>query len=150
MVYNSSTAVMNAKWKCILNLDIVMTNLLIIGLGGFLGAICRYLVSGWIQTISKMVTFPLGTLVVNSTGCFIIGILSYLSFTRSFFSPEARLFLIIGFLGAFTTFSSFSVETLNLVRDGEWVKGLLNVGLSNLICLAAVWLGFTVSNLLWR
>jgi fluoride exporter len=127
-----------------------MTNLLIIGAGGFIGAICRYLFSGWVQTLTRVVTFPYGTLAVNVLGCFIIGILSYLSYTRSFFTPEARLFLIIGFLGAFTTFSSFSNETLALLRSGEWLKGLLNIGLSNLFCLAAVWMGYSVSNLLWR
>lgn len=127
-----------------------MTNILLIGVGGFIGAICRYQFSGWIQSLLKNVTFPFGTLAVNVLGCFVIGFLSYLSYNRSFFTPEVRLFLIIGFLGAFTTFSSFSNETLNLIRDGEWIKGLMNIGVSNIFCLAAVWLGYSVANICWR
>jgi fluoride exporter len=127
-----------------------MTNILLIGVGGFIGAICRYQFSGWVQNLLKNVTFPFGTLAVNVLGCFVIGFLSYLSYNRSFFTPEVRLFLIIGFLGAFTTFSSFSNETLNLVRDGEWIKGLMNICVSNILCLAAVWLGYSAANICWR
>lgn len=127
-----------------------MTNLIIIGVGGFLGAISRYLISGWIQSGSKVIDFPVGTMTVNIIGSFVIGILSYLSFSRSFFSPEMRLLLIVGFLGAFTTFSSFSNETMGLFRGGEWMKGLVNIGLTNFFCLLATWAGFSLSNLVWR
>lgn len=127
-----------------------MTNLLIIGAGGFVGAVCRFLFSGWVQSLSRTFTFPYGTLAVNVIGSFLVGCLSYLSYNRSFLNPEVRLFLIIGFLGAFTTFSSFSNETISLFRGGEWLKGLMNIGFNNLFCILAVWLGFSLTNFIWR
>jgi len=81
---------------------------------------------------------------------FIIGCLSYLSYNRPFFSPEARFFLMVGFLGAFTTFSTFSSETLALLRGGQWLKGLANIGFNNSFCIVVIWLGFSLSNLIWR
>jgi len=84
-----------------------MNNLLLIGLGGFMGALLRYGVSGFIQNWSKSLTFPYGTLTVNLIGCLLIGIFTQLAESRGIFSPEARSIVLIGLFGAFTTFSTF-------------------------------------------
>jgi CrcB protein len=124
--------------------------LLWVGLGGFAGSVLRYLVSGWVQQSSKSVAFPWGTLVVNVTGCLAIGALSYLADTRGLFHAEARLFLIVGVLGGFTTFSAFGNETMNLLRDGENLLAAANIGASVLLCLASVWAGRAIAVSIWR
>ena len=124
--------------------------LLWIGLGGFAGSVVRYLVSGWAQTISTSVTFPYGTLAVNVLGCLVIGVLSYLADARGLFSAEARLFLFVGVLGGFTTFSTFGNETLNLIRDGEMLVASLNVAANVVLCLLAVWAGRAGALVIWR
>ena len=88
-------------------------------------------------------TFPWGTLIVNVSGSVIIGFLATLTLAdgRLLISPDARAFLMIGVCGGFTTFSSLSLETLNLARDGEWLWASANVVLSVVLCLVAVWLG---------
>jgi len=106
-----------------------MTNYFIIGLGGFFGAVARYIVALWIgQRWGR--TFPLGTFVVNISGCFLISFLMSLFTEKFMVNPQVRLFLVIGFLGAYTTFSTFEYETGNLVKDGEWSIALANVILS--------------------
>ena len=95
----------------------MIVKLLMVGLGGFAGAICRYLLSTWVQKSSGWISFPIGTLVVNVLGCLIIGLLGGLVISKELFSPAARLFLLTGLLGGFTTFSTFSYETLMLLRD---------------------------------
>ena len=127
-----------------------MTNILLVGAGGFIGSVLRYLVSGWVQQASKSVDFPFGTLVVNVIGCFIIGVLAQLAESRGVFTSEARLFAFTGLLGGFTTFSSFGNETLNLARDGQLMNAFANVGANLAIGLFAAWLGRTVAYLLWR
>lgn len=127
-----------------------MTNILLVGFGGFIGSILRYLASGYVQQASKSVGFPYGTLVVNVIGCFVIGFLAQLADTRGVFTTESRLFIFIGILGGFTTFSSFGNETLNLARDTQMMSALANIGANVIIGLFAVWLGRTVSYLIWR
>ncbi len=127
-----------------------MTNILLVGFGGFIGSILRYLASGYVQQASKSVGFPYGTLVVNVIGCFVIGFLAQLAETRGVFTTESRLFIFIGILGGFTTFSSFGNETLNLARDSQMMSALANIGANVIIGLFAVWLGRTVSYLIWR
>ncbi|MBP1675033.1 MAG: CrcB protein [Bacteroidetes bacterium] len=106
-----------------------MTNYFIIGLGGFFGAVARYIVALWIgQRWGRI--FPLGTFVVNISGCFLISFLMSLFTEKFMVNPQLRLFLVIGFLGAYTTFSTFEYETGNLVKDGEWAIALANVILS--------------------
>lgn len=125
-------------------------NILLVGIGGFIGSVTRYLASGYVQQASKSIDFPYGTLAVNLIGCFIIGFLSQLAESRGAFTNESRLFIFTGFLGGFTTFSSFGNETLNLARDSQMMNALANIGANVVIGLFAVWLGRTVSYLIWR
>jgi CrcB protein len=126
-----------------------MVNLLLVGIGGFLGSVARYVMSGAVQSLAGG-TFPYGTLAVNLVGCFGIGGLSELAETRGFLSAEARALLIIGVLGGFTTFSTFGNETMNLVRDAEWPQAAIYVAAHLVLALAAVWLGRTTVYLIWR
>ena len=113
---------------------------IIIGLGGFLGAITRYLLAVWIgQKWGR--DFPLGTLVINVTGSFLIGFLMALLMERFVTPPFWRLLLVVGFLGAYTTFSTFEYETGGLLRNGEVVLAALNVILSVFVGYGALKLG---------
>ena len=127
-----------------------MNNILLVGIGGFIGSVLRYTVSGWVQQTTKSIGFPYGTLAVNVIGCFIIGFLAQLAESRGMFTSESRLFVFVGILGGFTTFSSFGNETLNLARDSQMLSALANIGANVVIGLFAVWLGRTVSYLIWR
>lgn len=127
-----------------------MRNLVFVGIGGFVGAILRYLVSGWVQNISQRVDFPYGTLVVNITGCFIIGIMSQLMEMQFEITAETRLLLMVGLLGSFTTYSTFGNETVTLMQDQRLFSAFMNVGLHLFLGLLAVILGrFAVAGL-WR
>jgi fluoride exporter len=119
-----------------------MERLLYIAAGGALGAVSRYLVSGWAQSLSSGV-FPWGTLTVNALGSFLIGALSAL-FERQAVAPNVRLFLTIGALGGFTTFSSFSQETINLFREHQAPLAALNVILNNALGIALAVAGFLI------
>lgn len=127
-----------------------MGKMLLIGVGGFIGSVLRYLLSGYVQQATKSVEFPYGTLAVNLIGCLIIGFLSQLADTRGVFTAESRAFVFIGALGGFTTFSTFGNESMNLLRDGENVFALVNVGAHIAFGLGAVWLGRTLAYLIWR
>jgi len=127
-----------------------LTNILLIGLGGFIGSILRYLASGYVQQSTKSADFPYGTLAVNVIGCFVIGFLAQLAEGRGLFTSESRSFVFVGILGGFTTFSSFGNETFNLARDRQMLNALANVGANVIVGLFAVWLGRTVSYLIWR
>lgn len=114
-----------------------MINYLIIGAGGFIGAVARYFISTWIgQNWGR--SLPLGTFVVNVSGSFFIGLLMTLLVERFTANPQWRLFLIVGFLGAYTTFSTFEYETGTLIRDGEWLIAAANVIFSVLAGFAAL------------
>ncbi len=109
-------------------------NYLIIGIGGFLGAIARYEIAVWIgQRWGR--SFPLGTFVINVTGSFLIGLLMTLMTEKIIENPQWRLLLVVGFLGAYTTFSTFEYETGALLRDREWMYAGLNV-------IGSVFVGF--------
>jgi CrcB protein len=127
-----------------------MNKIFLVGAGGFVGSVLRYLISSYIQQITKSAVFPYGTLAVNLIGCFVIGFLSQLADTRGVFSPESRALIFIGFLGGFTTFSTFGNESVNLLRDGENLYALVNAGLHFAFGFEAVWLGRTMSYLIWR
>jgi CrcB protein len=122
-----------------------MVNVLLVGAGGFIGSIARYLLGGWVQRVLDNPWLPWGTFVINVLGCLIIGLLAGLSDTRQSITPEARLFLMIGILGGFTTFSSFGLETFRLLQDGQWIASVANAAGSVVAGLVAVWLGFTIA-----
>jgi CrcB protein len=115
-----------------------------IGAGGFTGAVLRFLVSSWVQNRSGSM-YPFGTLAVNMIGCLLIGCLSTLVETRSMFSQETRSFLLIGLLGAFTTFSTFGNETLHLIRESRIELAALNAGVQVVLGVSLVWLGRVVA-----
>ena len=127
-----------------------MGKILWVGFGGFFGSIGRYLLSGYIQHLMKGTGFPYGTLVVNLIGCLLIGFLSQWVGARGFLSPETRLFLFMGLLGGFTTFSTFSNETMNLWQAGESVAALSNVAVHVVLGLGAAWLGHVLAYGIWR
>jgi len=119
-----------------------MLDYMLVMLGGALGTGARFWVSGFVAERAETV-FPLGTLIVNVTGCFVIGV--FAAFTdpegRFLVSPGFRQFFMIGVCGGYTTFSSFSLQTLDLIRDGDWFKAGVNTLLSFVLCLAAAGLG---------
>ena len=127
-----------------------MGALLLAGIGGFIGSVLRFLLSSFVQQLSNSIEFPYGTLAVNLGGCFVIGFLSELAETRGLFTPESRTLVFIGILGGFTTFSTFSNETLNLLRDGQTITALLNTGVQVAFGLGMVWLGRVVAQAIWR
>jgi CrcB protein len=127
-----------------------MKNLLLVGAGGFLGSVLRYLAGGAVQAAARHVHFPWGTLAVNATGCLLIGLLGGLAETRHVLSPEQRLFLITGFLGGFTTFSAYGFETYYLVRVGEPGLAAANALGQVALGLACVWAGHALAALLPR
>jgi len=118
----------------------------LVGFGGCLGAIARYLINKLLTTASTQVAFPLGTLTVNIVGCFIIGVLAQIGESRIGLSPPARLLLITGILGGFTTFSAFGNETVLLTRTDQLGAALLNLGIHIVLGLGAVWLGRAVAS----
>jgi len=113
----------------------------LVGLGGFIGSVLRYGVSGFAQRWDPVASFPYGTLTVNALGCFAIGALAGLTESRQLFGPELRLFVFIGVLGGFTTFSTFGYETHALLREGDHLKAGANALGSLALCLILVWLG---------
>ena len=115
-----------------------------------MGAVARYAVSGFFQDWSKSVGFPFGTMAVNLLGCLIIGFVVALVDSANALSTELRTFILIGFLGAFTTFSTFGNETLNLMRDGEFFLALTNVTVNLVVGLALVWTGRVMVGWLWK
>ncbi len=119
-----------------------MVSYIWIALGGALGTAGRYWLSGVIAR-SFGETFPWGTLIINVTGSFVIGFFAALTGPdgRLFVSSNARQFVMIGMCGGYTTFSSFSLQTLNLMNNGEWYRAVGNIGGSVALCLIAVWAG---------
>lgn len=123
-----------------------MMNYLWIGVGGGLGGMLRYWLSGVLDRRFGE-TFPVGTLVVNVSGSCVIGFFAAMTAPdgRWLVNPAVRQFVMIGILGGYTTFSSFSLQTLNLAREGEWLWAGLNVLASVAVCLVAVWAGHAVA-----
>lgn len=117
-------------------------NAALVGSGGFIGAVFRYGLSGIIQRNATLATFPYGTLVVNLLGCLLIGIAMALIDSRQMFGPELRLFILIGLLGGFTTYSTFGYETFALLRDADYLRAVGNVAIHVILGLTLVWLGY--------
>lgn len=117
---------------------------LLVATGGALGAMARYGLSGWISNAGSG-RFPYGTLAVNIIGSFIIGFFLTLAYERFSWSPDLRIFFTVGFLGAFTTFSTFSYETVELLREGIYLVAAINMAASLFGCLAATFTGIILA-----
>ena len=122
-------------------------NVLLIALGGSIGAVARYGLAGLVQRFTTPY-FPFGTFVVNMVGCFVFGILAGGAEHPFALGPQVRAFLLIGVLGGFTTFSSFSFETFQLLRDAEIMRASVNAVGQLVVGLFAMWIGFVVARLL--
>lgn len=120
---------------------------MLIALAGSLGCLARYWLGGWIARYAGE-SFPTGTLLVNLLGCFLIGLLYHLLEERLLVDPAVRTAILIGFLGALTTFSSYSLQTLTLLRDGEFLLAGTYVTVSNVAGLALVWGGYQSARVL--
>ncbi|MET0534501.1 MAG: fluoride efflux transporter CrcB [Steroidobacter sp.] len=122
-----------------------MKSILLVALGGAVGSVARFKLSGWVLQQSPDWRFPAGTFVVNVIGCFIAGLLAGLAVKQDVFTPEARVFLVAGLLGGFTTFSAFGLETLLLLKRGQAGIAVANIVASVAIGLLVAWLGYGIS-----
>jgi CrcB protein len=127
-----------------------MHKVFLVGLGGFVGAVLRYLISGGVQVLTQSIAFPHGTLAVNVMGCFLIGLCSHMVESQIGMSAEVRLLLMVGLLGSFTTYSTFSNETINLLQDGRLLFALLNIAAHIILGLSAVLIGRVTVVMIWR
>lgn len=125
-----------------------------IAIGGAIGSMARYFIGGVVFAQPQSQSFPWGTLVVNVSGSFVIGILGAVTTPESRMTPQSRVFatqlLITGVCGGYTTFSSFSLQTLRLLQDREWLYAGGNVLLSVVLCMLAVWLGYLLGSIFNR
>lgn len=120
-------------------------NLLLVGGGGFLGSVARYILGGLVLHATGAARFPFATLMVNVTGCFAMGVLAGFAERASMFTPAMRLFLMTGFLGGYTTFSAFGYETFFLAREHAWLSAAANVIAQVTLGLAAVFAGYRLA-----
>ncbi len=114
---------------------------LLVAAGGALGSVARYALDGFILRLASPY-FPSGTFVVNAIGCLVFGVIIGLADGRSVLTPTGRLFLLIGLLGGFTTFSTFTFETFQLVRGSEYARGALNAAGQVVVGYLAMWAGY--------
>jgi len=121
-----------------------MYKIFLIGIAGLLGTLSRYWLSGWADQWWGG-TFPFGTLIVNATGCLAIGFLFHATEEKYLVDPVVRSAVLVGFLGGFTTFSSFAVQSFSLLRDGEILLASANILLSNFAGLILVWAGYVIA-----
>jgi fluoride exporter len=135
VLFKSLICLVNCAWK------IKLSNILLVFVGSGLGGLFRYWISNEVHLLLSR-SFPYGTLIVNVTGCFLMGLLFTLILDRfSEVSTQLRAFLLIGFLGGYTTFSSFSIETISLIEGGNLLSATLNIFISILSCISAAWIG---------
>jgi len=123
-------------------MNLQLSTLLWVGLGGFVGSVCRFLLGGAVHHMLNSSTFPYGTMVVNLVGCFAIGVGGGLVELRQLFAPEVRMFLLVGLLGGFTTFSTFGYESVSLAREGELFASLANITIQVVAGMVLVWFGY--------
>ena len=121
-----------------------MYKIVLIGAAGLLGTLARYWLSGWADE-RWGATFPIGTLIVNALGCLAIGFLFHAMEEKYLIDPAVRSAVLVGFLGGFTTFSSFAIQSFNLLRDGEIFMASANILVSNVAGLILVWVGYAIS-----
>ncbi|MCP3681359.1 MAG: CrcB family protein [bacterium] len=121
----------------------MMQKLALLAIAGALGTLARYSLSGLVHRISGT-TFPLGTMIVNLTGCFLAGLLWALFETRWPVTGETRMVVLVGFMGAFTTFSAFILETGELIRSAEWLHAVANVAMQNTLGIVALFTGAAI------
>ena len=126
----------------------MLREILLVGMGGFLGSVLRLLVSGGAQRVVPWIGFPVGTLVVNVLGCLLIGLLGGLAEYRQAIDQAQRLFLMVGLLGGFTTFSAFGFETLALAQDGGALRALVNIALQVVLGCGAAAAGYVPARFL--
>ena|ERR1035437_8997090 len=124
-----------------------MKQILLVGIGGFIGSIARFFVSK-LNLSGHFLSIPMGTLTVNIIGSFIIGLIVGISAKSEIITPGLRLFLMVGICGGFTTFSSFTLENMTLMQNGQFLSVLIYTGLSIFFGFLAVYLGYVTSNLL--
>jgi len=117
--------------------------------GGAIGALFRYLIVVWITSTYSVKDFPMGTFIVNVLGSFLIGIVAWM-FIYRIDNEALRLFFIVGLLGSFTTVSSFSLETVELLLNAHYIKALLNIIATLILCLFATWLGLMLARNFWN
>ncbi len=127
-----------------------MLKILLVGIGGAIGALLRYLISGYIQDLSHSINFPYGTIAVNIIGRCLIGIFSQLVDSQAGITAEMRLLLMVGLLGSFTTYSTFGNETVTLLQDHRLFLAFINVGTHIFLGLLAVVLGRFMIITIWR
>ena len=125
----------------------MLQNLLFVGLGGFIGAALRYATGLFVGRFFVDAQFPYGTFVVNMLGCLLIGFLAGITDSRQLLNDTSRAFVFTGMLGAFTTFSTFSYETMGLLQNGQTSPALTNLGLQIILGLLAVWVGIQLAKL---
>lgn len=118
-----------------------MSGIILVGIGSFVGGILRYGLNTWVHRVLGSPWFPFGTLAVNVLGCLVIGFLTGLAESWTTFSSGARIFVFVGVLGGFTTFSAFALESYALARDTHHGAALVNIGLQVMLGLLAVWIG---------
>lgn len=123
-----------------------MINYIVVSLGAALGGSLRYWLSNYVYKFLPA-TFPFGTLIINALGSFILGFVMFYFNEREMIGHQTRLFLTVGFCGGFTTFSTFSFETVNLLKDAQYLSAALNVCLSMLLCLGGVFLAYIISKI---
>lgn len=124
---------------------VFVKSILLVALGGAIGSVARFKLSGWVLHQAPGWRFPAGTLAVNVIGCFIAGLLAGVAVKQEVFTPEARVFLFTGLLGGFTTFSAFGLETLLLLKRGEAGVAIANVVASIAAGLLVAWLGYQMT-----
>jgi CrcB protein len=122
----------------------MMTGIILVGLGSFIGGILRYALNICVHWMLGGLGFPFGTVAVNVIGCFTIGLLTTLTVAWTTFNSETRLFVFVGVLGGFTTFSAFALETFALARNAQLAAALANIGLQLVLGLLAVWFGSVI------